>query len=532
MPAQRKRVAVAGRQVADAEHADQRFQLVGQCHHYTHVLARQRVARKTRLVMVFDGAHHLVRQAVVFRVVAAHGALQLRKLAHHVGQQIGLGQQRGRIDTRQQVVLGQRAVVRLQRRVVVRQGIEQPDGNGLGNGAHALDALALGAQPVVVDHPGQAFDTRQQRFLAVLVKEELGIRQARADHALVAANHQAGILGRDVADHQKPVRQPALGVQQRKVLLVGLHGQDQALLRHAQKFLFKFAHQHIGPLDQRGHLVQQRRVVNGAGALAHFGSGGLQLARNLGAALGERGNHRAFVPQLCGVAVGAVQHHRVHGGFKTVAVRGVASVQAQRGDRHHAAAMQRHQPVRRAHKAHAAPAGHVAAGGQLVAHHFGDGQLGQCFVQRLLQAFGQRGTACGAVVEQGVGLAIGRALQRGHGAGRVAHVGADGSKFFQQRGCGIAGSVQAHRHRHELVRLRPVGRLRRHRRDVRGQPARRSVGGQLRAGSRQTLGLQLRQQHAAKGVAQFLQHLGRQFFDKQFNKKVLGGHRGLGSQAV
>ena len=48
------------------------------------------------------------------------------------------------------------------------------------------------------------------------------------------------------------------------------------------------------------------------------------------------------------------------------------------------------------------------------------------------------------------------------------HVGAHGGEFFQQRGRGVAGSVQAHRHRHEFVRLRLVGRLRRHMGDVRG----------------------------------------------------------------
>jgi hypothetical protein len=33
----------------------------------------------------------------VARVVAAHDALQFGELAHHVGQQVGLGQQRGAV---------------------------------------------------------------------------------------------------------------------------------------------------------------------------------------------------------------------------------------------------------------------------------------------------------------------------------------------------------------------------------------------------------------------------------------------------
>jgi hypothetical protein len=53
------------------------------------------------------------------------------------------------------------------------------------------------------------------------------------------------------------------GVQQREVLLVGLHRQDQALLRHRQELGLELAQQHVGALDQRGHLVEQRVVVDG-----------------------------------------------------------------------------------------------------------------------------------------------------------------------------------------------------------------------------------------------------------------------------
>jgi hypothetical protein len=52
MAAQRERVLVAGGQLADAEHADQGLQLVGQRQHGAGVVARQRVAGKARLVVV------------------------------------------------------------------------------------------------------------------------------------------------------------------------------------------------------------------------------------------------------------------------------------------------------------------------------------------------------------------------------------------------------------------------------------------------------------------------------------------------
>jgi hypothetical protein len=65
MAAQRERVAVARGQVADAEHAHQGFELVGQRHHHARRVARQLVAGKARLVVVFDGKGHGLAQAVV-----------------------------------------------------------------------------------------------------------------------------------------------------------------------------------------------------------------------------------------------------------------------------------------------------------------------------------------------------------------------------------------------------------------------------------------------------------------------------------
>ena len=189
--------------------------------------------------MVFDGEGDVFGEAVMARVVAAHHALQLGEFAHHVGQQVGLGQLGGLIGR-----LGQHVAAQLL-------------ADGLGDGAHALDALALRAQLVVIDHFGQLRHAAFQRLPAVLVEEELGVGQARAHHALVAADHGARVGRRDVADDEELVRQLALRVQQRKVLLVRLHGQDQAFLRHVEEFLLEAAHQHVGALDQRRHFVQQ-----------------------------------------------------------------------------------------------------------------------------------------------------------------------------------------------------------------------------------------------------------------------------------
>ena len=107
--------------------------------------------------MVFDGVGNRFAQSIVERVVAAHGALQFRELAHHVGHQISLGQFCGLVGLGHQ------------------RGIAQLGSNGLGDGAHALHALALCAQFVVVHDLAQTFDARSQRLLAVLVEEEFRI---------------------------------------------------------------------------------------------------------------------------------------------------------------------------------------------------------------------------------------------------------------------------------------------------------------------------------------------------------------------
>ena len=135
------------------------FQLVGQRDDRADLPARQRVAGETRPVTVFDGVGNIRRQAVVQGVVAAHDALQFGELADHVGRQVALGQQGG--------LLG------LQREAFAAKFLA----DRLGDDADALDALALGAQPVVIDNLGQAEDARFQRLLAVLVEKELGVSQ-------------------------------------------------------------------------------------------------------------------------------------------------------------------------------------------------------------------------------------------------------------------------------------------------------------------------------------------------------------------
>ena len=508
MAPQRKRVLVAGRQVADAEHADQGLELVGQRHGQADRAARQFVAGKTWFVVVFNRVSDLGRQTIVERVVAAHDALQLGKFPDHVGHQIGLGQQR--------------CLVGLGRQRVAAELLA----NGPGNGAHTGHALALRAKLVVIDHLVEACHARSQRFFAILVKEKLGIGQARTHHALVAADHRAGVCRADVADHEELVRELAGRVEQRKVFLVRLHGEDQAFLRHLEKLFFKGADQHIGPLDQRRDFVEQRIVFNRLDA-AYAGGSGRQLARNLGLAFGKAGDHRTVLTQRRRIGVGMRDHDGRDSGFKAMALRAVARLQAQRLQGHHLVAVQRDQAVRRPHKAHAAPARQFAVALKLVTHDLGNRQLVDGFEQGFLQPFSKRRTLDQAVIEQGFGLAVHGTLELRDHRG----ISPQRRQPLEQRGRGLAAGVKADADGHQFLGDGFVGRYGGNAGDVRGQAARRGIGSQGGTGGRQPQALKLLMQDISKRITQFFQRLGWQLFNKEFEQEVLGRHRHLAHAA-
>ena len=129
-----------------------------------------------------------------------------------------------------------------------------------------------------------------------------------------------------------------------------------------------------------------------------------------------------------------------------------------------------------AHKIDTGPTGQFTVCFQLVGHDFGNGQLGQRFVQSFLQTLQQCGALGYAVVKQSFCFAIGRALERRHQCCRIGNISTEGLQFFKQCRCGIATCVKAHRDRHEFLLYGFVVGLCGHLRDMRSQSARRSVG--------------------------------------------------------
>jgi hypothetical protein len=255
------------------------------------------------------------------------------------------------------------------------------------------------------------------------------------------------------------------GVEQRKILLVGLHGQDQAFLRHIEEFLFEGTNQHVGPFDQCGDFVEQGLIIDGREAFLR--GGGLELLLDLGAARSEAGDHGAFAFELLRVGIRILDRYDRIRGLEAVALGLAAGHESEYRDRHDIGAMQRDQLVRGTDEIHAAP-----AVGELVAHHLRDRQRGQRGFQRCLQAFGQRNAGHPAVEEQGFGLAVRLALQCGYHGSIRPQCG----KLLQQRGRRLAGGVERHGDRHQLLLHLPVGGFRGDGGNMHGKAARRGKG--------------------------------------------------------
>ncbi len=133
---------------------------------------------------VRDGGLLALRQ----RDIAADDALQLGEFAHRLRHQVGLGEM-GRARRAGSI----RAHVR---RKLPRQKLD------------SQDTLKLRAELLVEGHLAQQFSEAIERPLAVIFPKELGIRQPRANHALVAGHDGLAAVSRlQIGDKDEPVGQ-------------------------------------------------------------------------------------------------------------------------------------------------------------------------------------------------------------------------------------------------------------------------------------------------------------------------------------
>ncbi len=315
-------IPVAGRDLPDAEQTGERIELVGQCDRDANRSVGKNVAGKGGVVVRFDRVGDRLRLAVVQRVVAPHRSLQLGKLADHLRQKIGFREPGG-----------------ASRQKGIGVGLV---GDLSGQQLDALDALELAAELAVMHDAGEARHARFQSRLAVLVVEKLRVREARPQHALVAVRDFPRLLRLEVGHEQEAGEElPGRLLAQRHVLLVALHREHEAFLRHVEELAPEFARVHGRPFDQRGDLVEESVVRNQRSTRA---GGAFERLHDQRAPHGKTGDDLALLAQRALVIVGILEQDGA-AGQEAVPVDLVGAFSPEHFARNDARTVQHHEPV-------------------------------------------------------------------------------------------------------------------------------------------------------------------------------------------
>ena len=302
----------------------------------------------------------------------------------------------------------------------------------------------------MVDDRGELGHPPFETSLLVLIEEEPGVREPRAQHALVALHDRRRVGGLQIADDEKAVREAAIGIGKGEILLVLLHRQDQAFLRHSQERRVETAGVDDRPFDERIDLVDQRIGHDDGRATRSR----LQRGHDLAAPIGEARDHLALGGErlLVGVGGGNLDSAAAE---ESVSVGHATGGESECRHRHDSRAVQREQPMCRPDEL---DRGAIRA---LIRHHFGDRQPPERVVERGLESARQRDAGGHRVQEHRIGLAIRFAGEPVVPVDRVRpEIGqvraAEPREALAQRGGGAVVGVERNAHRHQLLRERLV----------------------------------------------------------------------------
>ena len=472
-------VLLARRAQPAGEDADEGVEAVGEGHGAADGRGGDGVPRPARAVVLLDGDGDRLGLAVVEGVVAPHDALQLRELAHHLGDQVALGEPRR--PPRERHVgadrLGDvgREPLQAQRLVVER------------------------AEPLLVDHAAELLEAALQGALAVLLPEEGRVREPRADDALVAPAHLVGVTALDVGHRHEAREQRARGVHHGEALLVLLHGRDHDLARQLQEALVEAPGERHRPFHQRRHLLEQRLAHHRAPAggerrLLDLGPHRLAPAVQVGDHVPARGEQR--------LPVRRPRHREGVRVVEAVAAGLAPGLEAQHRARHHVLAVQHQHPVHGAHEGRLARA---------PAHALRHRQPVEGLLDEARQELGRRPPRLHPLPEQPLALVGAKPAEA---LDRHAHRAREALGRLRRAALGIEGGP----HRRAAAAHRAVGLGRRHRLDEDGEPPRGGVAARRAPGDAGAV--EARGERRGEGLGQPAQGLRRQLLGADLDQQV------------
>ena len=215
---QSKGILRAGRNPALAKCAYNIVDLVRCTECKTEIALREFITRKARHILFVNGAGHIGLFSIEECVFATHNSLQFCELCHHPRHEIGFRQFCRTARIRLHCLIRRR----IRRKLFDNRRDKPPK---------ALCLLVHGTESLLKYDRFQLFTMLCERFLSILIKEELRIRKTRTQDALIAVCHNLQILSPAIAHCDEHGQEAAVCCPHREVTLMVAHGCDNGSIR-------------------------------------------------------------------------------------------------------------------------------------------------------------------------------------------------------------------------------------------------------------------------------------------------------------
>ena len=190
--------------------------------------------------MLFDCPSDRFLFAVMNRVVAAHDALQIRKLTNHIGDQVGFAQ--------------------LSRSLTVVGVFAKKSGEMSGKLDQSVRFIPQASQFMMERDAIEIGDTGFKCSSAVFIPEKACVRKAGPQHTFISLTDPGRLFAANVAYRDELWQQLPPFIDKVKIFLMVAHGTDQNFRGDLQKRRFKTPKQCVGFFHQAGHYLQQSSI--------------------------------------------------------------------------------------------------------------------------------------------------------------------------------------------------------------------------------------------------------------------------------